>query len=241
LTMYAQVTAPETVLKLYKRLALRGDARSPTYAASSWTPYCDDPRTVVLFSKHTREYSLKDMKKVEVPSMEVQIKVPCRKCDSCLVVRQLQWADRAKNELGSQPDWFVTLTFNDAELNPIIAMALIGASADGRDDLRASDLDTAAYPLIQKWFKRLRFAGHQFRYLAVCELGEKTGRLHYHVILHDQRASLTAQLIEDSWPHGHSHKSSVRNGSATARYVAKYLTKDSGVRFRASFRYGKKT
>jgi len=239
--MYAQVTPPETVLKLYKRLALRGDALSPTYAASSWEPYCDDPWMIVLFSKYTRELSLKDIRKAEVPSMEVKLKVPCRKCDSCLLVRQLQWSDRAQNELGSQPDWFVTLTFNDEALHPIIAMALMGASADGREEFLPSDLDTAAYLLMQKWFKCLRKAGHDFRYLAVFELGEKTGRAHYYVILHDKRASLTAQLIEDSWPHGYSHKSSVRNGQATARYVAKYLTKDSGVRFRASFRYGKKS
>jgi len=238
--MYAQVTPPETVLKLYKRLALRGDALSPTYARASWVPYCDAPLNVVRFSKHTREYSLKDNKKVEVPSMEVQFPVPCRKCDSCLLVRQLEWVDRARNEIGDR-DWFVTLTFNELEMGAIRPMAYVYASSDEREEPQAGDFDKAAYPLVQRWLKRLRKGGHQLRYFAVFELGEKTGRAHYHVLLHDQRHSLTKRIIERSWHHGHTRKSLVKDGLATARYTAKYLTKDSGVRFRASFRYGKMT
>lgn len=92
--------------------------------------------------------------------------VPCGSCAFCAATKRSDWALRlhyeAKKHIGSK---FVTLTYANNNLT----------WRDGQPQLVKSDL--------QKWFKRVRKAGHKFRYFAVGEYGSHTYRPHYHIIV----------------------------------------------------------
>lgn len=84
-----------------------------------------------------------------------------------------------------------------------------------------------------------------FRYLITCEIhdSEKTspemrGRPHMHLLLHEfPGAPLKKQGLQEAWKLGHSSFKLVQ-GHRGAMYVAKYLSKASDVRVRASEDYG---
>lgn len=88
------------------------------------------------------------------------VSIPCGHCKGCLKDRSLDWAVRCSLELKdtSGPSWFVTLTMDDAHLQP--------PSKD----------------FVQKFLKRLRKRFGRFRYLLCAEYGKHTLRPHYHAI-----------------------------------------------------------
>lgn len=145
----------------------------------------------------------------------------------------MKWRERAIFELGrSNRTWFITLTFSPVHLAGILLEAK-GSSM--------KEIEAAAYPHVQRFLKRLRKLKCQFRYLAVYERGEKTGRSHYHLFLHENgdKPVFKAQ-IESQW-RSHVHARLVRGdeGGGTASYLTKYATKSFDIRPRASARYGK--
>ena len=78
-----------------------------------------------------------------------------------------------------------------------------------------------------------------FRYLAVYERGEASGRSHYHLLVHERGSyPIPKRVLEDMWP-SHVHARLVsKETTGSASYVTKYLTKNLAVRPRASGRYG---
>lgn len=209
---------------IFRALALKGYAKSLTEAYADFKPYCDEPVRV------ERRASARDGLG---RSVEVAFNVPCRKCEKCRQFRSLQWRDRCAIEIAIWPrTWFVTLTFSPVHLAGILAEAAVnGKGAD-----RARDVEQAAYKHVQAYFKRLRKGGASFRYLAVYELGEQTGRSHFHVMFHEmRRGSLTKRVIEAQW-RSNVHARLV--GAEASAYVTKYATKSAGSPFRASFGYG---
>lgn len=92
--------------------------------------------------------------------------VPCGRCAFCAATRRSDWASRlhyeAKKHFGSK---FITLTYSNNHLT----------WDHGNSQLVKSDL--------QKWFKRVRKAGYNFRYYAVGEYGSRTYRPHYHILV----------------------------------------------------------
>lgn len=112
--------------------------------------------------------------------------------------------------------------------------------------------DKVGYRLIQRYLKRLRARyGKQIgtvRYACVAELGSKTGRLHYHLLMH-AKSSLTERMVRSPWSGGISEATLVRKSSTSASAgvssawyltkAARYLTKASDVsRLRFSQGYG---
>lgn len=93
-------------------------------------------------------------------SSDRRVAVPCGKCPGCTNDRAVAWAVRCYHE-STQHDrnCFVTLTYRD----PCPAR------------LQVEDL--------QRFFKRLRRAGREFRYFGVGEYGGRTHRPHYHCLL----------------------------------------------------------
>lgn len=85
-------------------------------------------------------------------------------------------------------------------------------------------------------WKRLRKAGHSFRYLAVVEY-HKDGFPHVHALVHCAD-TMTYRAVAGDWPHGFAH-AKLANDSAAA-YVTKYVTKDL-TRLRASLGYGRRS
>lgn len=138
--------------------------------------------------------------------------VPCGNCAFCAVTKRSDWALRlhyeSKLHYGSK---FVTLTYSDNNLT----------WDHGNSQLVKADL--------QNWFKRLRKAGHKFRYYAVGEYGSKTFRPHYHVIVFGDvpDEALTKawskynRKTEKHYPLGHVHIGRVTQ--ASIMYCLGYL------------------
>lgn len=200
-------------------------------------PYCDDPQRIVL-GKDGRDSG---------PPVTLSLWGPCRKCEKCLLFRQLKWRERAMAELlataaRGNRSWWVTLTFSPVHLAGILAEA---QAASGGQSVAA--VDRAAYAHVQRFFKRVRKSGKcRFRYLAVYERGDESGRSHYHLLLHEQgRVPILKRTLEDQW-HGfagsfiHARLVHLDSGpGGLASYITKYATKSAEVRLRASQAYGR--
>lgn len=145
----------------------------------------------------------------------------CRRCKSCLKVKQLEWQGRMFVEFekaGPGQTKFLTLTFRP------------GAGFEKQKSKR--------YAEFQKFMKRLRSKndGHNFRYCCVAEQGERASRRwHFHVLLHCSHP-LALRAIRKHWKGGISHARIA--GQNDGRYVSKYLTKAANNRPSASVSYG---
>lgn len=173
------------------------------------------------------------------------IEVPCRKCGACLRARAGLWRRRATEETrGSVRTWFVTMTLspdNHARVTAAVEAALlVGGSSIGQtpdDDVFRKRCEVIG-PHITKYLKRMRkISGAALRYCLVAER-HKSGLPHYHMLLHetDFDRPLRYRVIVDQWKLGFSSAKLADLGSAG--YVAKYLSKASAARVRASVRYG---
>jgi hypothetical protein len=214
-------------MRAFSKLALRGNPVIGGEVVATHVPYCDDPVTIhraIRAGGHFR-------------SLAVTQLGPCRKCAKCLKFRQMLWRERCLLETAqAKRTWFVTLTFAPMHLAGVMQEARLLPTTVG------NRVDRAAYGHVQRYFKRLRKNAPQsrFRYLAVFERGEETGRPHYHLMLHEVGARpLTRRVIDANW-RSFTHAKLVneaRNGMAS--YITKYLTKDLSVRPRPSQRYGR--
>lgn len=211
-------------VKLASKIALQGGAINRRVFVSRWTPYCDDPQ---LVHRAVRPGG-------ELPGLEVNMKVPCRRCAKCLQFRQMKWRERALSEVRrAKRTWFVTLTFSPMHLAGIIqeSYAFTRLSPE-------KAVDRAAFGHVQKYFKRLRKDGHRFRYLAVYERGEKTGRSHYHLFVHEYDRPIGKRVLQERW-RSLVHARLVDEFDGSAAYLTKYTTKSFDIAARASQRYGK--
>lgn len=158
--------------------------------------------------------------------------VRCRKCPPCRQTHVDSWVLSCMAEAKTALEtWTITLTYRNGEI--------------GADFLRYGD--------VQRMFKRLRKAGHQFRYLCAGELGGEKGRPHWHLILFFQtppphkgkvigRSDCGTYERRDwgtIWPHGHVVIDPAFQ-SRNVRYVCKYIQKADGHagKFTASKRPG---
>ncbi len=241
--------------KVGVHIALRGGRKgNGSMFVADWSPYCDNPVRLerrITSRQATEGVKMGNLKLCDrLTSMEVAADVPCRKCAKCLQMRQCQWRDRALQEIiTSNRTWWVTLT-----LSPIhLAGILMAAKSNS-----LKDVEIAAYRHVQRFLKRLRkgrkkplmynglithhaFPPQEFRYLAVYERGEKSGRSHYHLFLHEIGSRPVHKLtLEETWP-SNVHARLVRSEDAPwrASYLTKYATKSFDIRPRASAGYGK--
>ncbi|WNK14674.1 MAG: replication initiator protein [Microvirus sp.] len=139
--------------------------------------------------------------------------VPCGRCVGCRTKRVQEWTQRCLHEAEQHKDnCFITLTYDDNQL------------PDG-DDLVVDHL--------QRFWKRLRRAGHTFRYFACGEYGPTTLRPHYHACLfgyypNDSVRTLSNTLresksLDEAWGLGYTSHSVFNR--ETAAYVAGYILK----------------
>jgi len=171
---------------------------------------------------------------------------PCRKCPKCLQFRQMKWRERIINEIllthnRGRRSWFVTLTFSPVHLAGVLAEA---TRLSGSSPRETRHVDKAAYRHVQGYLDRLRKASKSpFRYVAVFEQGEKTGRSHYHLVIHEgDKKPILKRTLDNLW-HSHVHARLLtvdeeRSISQVASYVSTYATKTQGIRIRASVSYG---
>lgn len=215
--------------------------------------YCENPFNRTL---HARGYDreLRKHKWATRPgSLSVHLTgLPCRKCRKCLYIRANGWRERIAEEFTRhERTWFVTLTFNPFWQQKLFMEEMALKNSSGWLD---SDFDTkeaewrlramGASRLLTKWLKRVRkpLAGEEavgLRYVAVTER-HKTGLPHLHLLMHEEFGKLTYRRIVDRWTrYGFADASLVRDRLKTGWYVAKYVTKDSLTRMRASEKYGR--
>jgi len=142
------------------------------------------------------------------------LKLPCGKCESCLLTKRKIWSQRCMHEAKLYThNCFITLTYNDENYDPFCKN-------------RKRDL--------QLFFKRLR-KYVDFRYFACGEVGDG-GRFHYHAILFgyfpDDAKSIGkmsenpfyhSKFIDKIWSKGFVTVSDI--SPATCEYVAGYVDK----------------
>lgn len=229
---------PSDRLGALSKLRLREVSAAERYAlnnphnrisATKWAnyhkPFCDDPKEITLSRRPGGG----------TPALTAEFYAPCRKCEKCLLYRQLHWAERMTKECElHERSWFVTLTFDPIHLAGIVLESYRFKKVQSHE----AAIEAAAYTHVQRYFKRLRKNGARFLYAAVPELGSETERLHYHLLLHETKlGSLTYRMLSSQW-RSFIFANLVRSSTRTGSYVSKYLTK-SHHRIRASQNYGK--
>lgn len=157
-------------------------------------------------------------------ALQREVMVRCRKCPACRDHAGRCWMARGIAEASRcSRNWFLTLTF-DWRRAPI-------------SDVK-SQIDFAVRELTL-FFKKQRFAGWKFRYLAVVE-PHKSGRPHIHVLLHDlSTRPITKRQIGMKWTAGFWKAKLVDDPVRAVKYTVKYMFKDGLLaRVRASIKYG---
>ena len=210
------------------------------------------------------------MSQVTFEHLRVHRELRCRKCPDCLRARTWYWAlagveeTRRAQEAG-QRTWFGTLTYSTEAQNGLVRRAreawLSSATGPENSDFWEDPLCDYRFEFvrrevvldIQRYWKRLRKAGHQLRYLVVIErhMGTKRGRKgahhglpHIHWLVHETSAPIRKRQLEAHWPFGHAKVTIVGGRSKRAArpekaawYVVKYLQKSVQARQMASQTY----
>lgn len=192
--------------------------------------------------------------------VELRLMVKCRKCDSCLKERQTLWGKRGLQEVGlSSRTWAGTLTVAPQWQEHFANKARLRCTKRGNGVFESHPLadqflmrHAEINREITKIFKRLRKAGHEFRYLLVVEphlsshldseseeKGANFGLPHYHILVHEVGAEISKRVLDTAWNYGFTHFRLVdRTEPRAVWYVCKYLGKTSASRVRASLKYG---
>lgn len=111
----------------------------------------------IVPSVATHPYTCPFKRKVKTPRGWMTL--PCGKCLYCASHKSNDWLTRCLCEMSvSTQTFFVTLTYDNEHKEPI-------------------NKDT-----LQRFFKRLRKYGLEFRYIALAEYGPRTLRPHYHIL-----------------------------------------------------------
>lgn len=176
----------------------------------------------------------------------------CRCCEACLKIRAADWRQRARQEYLAATDagcrtWYCTLTYAPDHWAQVLAAARAYSSMNDVDfdglleheKLRACVAETAGE--FDRFHKRVRSAKPAdlpFRYLW-CSERTKLGVLHWHGLIHevDPDRPIRKAKIQNAWRCGYSNVQLVRGPGAYV-YVTKYISKEVGVRVRASQNYG---
>lgn len=196
----------------------------------------------------------------------VDYAVRCRRCRPCLLARMHYWAQLAARHVrhsdNEGPDgertWFGTLTLGPVEQSLALDMAIekYMARAEGSGvpawftepecDERFRLVREVLVGDVQRYWKRLRKAGHRFKYMLTFER-HKSGLPHMHFLLHEQGVRINAAPLQDQWHAGHTHVALVGGPAARKRgitdarragyYCAKYLSKSSQARQLVSLGY----
>ena len=187
-------------------------------------------------------------------------RVRCRKCKGCLRARTNYWGFAAMQEtLAAQESgrrtWFGTLTLRPEIQQEFVQRAFerwaegqpTGARPAWWDDAKCDErfrlVRAVCLEETQRYWKRLRKAGHRFKYFLVFER-HKSGLPHMHFLLHEQGEPIRKAQLQAQWAWGFSNVSIVggksRNAAApekAAWYVVKYLSKSYQARQVASRLY----
>jgi len=198
---------------------------------------CMSPRTVEHHARPAKGRSFDFLGDGRHP-LNLVMHVRCRHCDRCLRQRRHEWIRRAIAEVAlADRTWMVTLTMRPDEHYRLLLLAQKNKRDISTEDARLRAELAEAGREVTLYLKRLRKAsGSRLRYLLVAEQ-HKSGLPHYHVLMHERAGCVKHATLQGAWHLGFTH-AKLLTDSQGARYVAKYLLKSSGLRVRASLRYG---
>lgn len=181
--------------------------------------------------------------------VRLELHLRCRKCDACLRARSHEWRARIRYETTVAPrTWFGTLTLSPGSQFEALARARVRAALNGLD-FDALDFGDQFRGRIReigsevtRWLKRVRkVAPGRLRTCIVYEQ-HASGLPHVHVLLHCTPFVLKRHVAgpDDAprWRLGFQKWKLLAPGQ-DGSYVAKYLSKSSVARIRASRGYGK--
>lgn len=187
------------------------------------------------------------------PIHVIELNVRCRKCSACLRAKAFHWRKRAEAEMSASAGrtWFGTLTLSPQEHFRMegqarLRLASRGVSWDALPfDEKFGERCNETGQEVTRYLKRLRKeAGVKLRYCLVAEQ-HKSGLPHYHILIHEVSISgpVRHSSLKRQWKLGFADFKLVAQEQAklAASYVAKYLTKSSAARVRASRGYGHAT
>lgn len=254
----AQLT-PGGVWEAILRLGDRARFKSAASRYADLSGSCSRPRSVTLQGSPWRSYQATDyfpgwgrerVGRVHsdfwTSKVWLDLDVRCRRCEACRRWRQKVWSDRAMSEArASHRVWMGTLTLKPFEVFQVKAKAEALAAqralvwADLDEGAKFGLLQNVVGEIVTRWLKRLRKAGHRFRYVITIE-SHKSGVPHLHMLLHEIAAPIAKRVLHASWLLGFSKFKLIARGdeSRAVRYVTKYVAKNSAARIRASIRYG---
>lgn len=229
-------------LKMAQQIALRGGQKSATLFEAGWQPACDAPARIARAVRGSHRQR----------SVEVCFSAPCRRCPKCLAIKARDWRGRIMAEVARAArrglrSWVVALTFDPVHLAGIVTRVPAGTPPDRYSEV----VNSLAWPHVSAWIKRLRVGAAtlggrdkrtwppaNFVYSAFCEFGSKTGRLHYHLVMHETApGGLQKRQLEQTW-RSFVHPRLIHWERGTAAYVTKYVSKALGPRVHASKGYG---
>lgn len=163
--------------------------------------------------------------------------IPCQHCFNCKINKSKMWAVRCLFEsYVHNYNYFITLTYDDEHLN-FKDNNLIDLTGEIRT------CPTLVKSDVQKFIKRLRKKGYQFKYFLSGEYGDKTKRPHYHMLMFsdtkindlvylsknkDNDFYFNSNQIRSIWKHGNIviANFSPKTAAYTARYTLKKLYGD---------------
>lgn len=226
------------------------------YASGTGKAPCLTPVTIYTtgrkLSRMRKPVHVVDVTKPETVPMNVEMSVPCRKCENCLKRRAQSWYLRARFEaLRAQRTWFGSLTLSPEHHVRVAAACRLAMAANG-DDFDALPADKQflmRHKCISReltlYLKRLRKQSDaKFSFLCVVEAHTEklAGLPHYHMLIHEApgSSSLLHRVLSEQWRVGFSNWKLVVTTEKVG-YVTKYLSKSMLARVRASIDYGRQT
>lgn len=134
---------------------------------------------------------------------DIMSEVPCGKCAFCMTNRRSDWMFRIHHEMRDSvmPGWFMTLTYDQRKVPRL---------KDGTLTLR--------FKHVQKYLKKVRFAGYKAKYVCVGEYGSETDRPHFHMLLW---TTAPPEELDRIWGKGIIHFGQLT--MASAMYTLKYI------------------
>lgn len=187
-------------------------------------------RNPLYGAKYHRTKGVEDLSRPVLPgenTEDKQIVVPCNKCLNCRTNRQNDWAWRMEIEYLDTLKkggcaYFITYTYDDKHIINVV----------NPDE---SEEPTLYVPDVQRFHKRLRKAGINFRNFTIGEYGGTFSRPHYHGMYFfsgEVKPSEVHDEFFDKWRKCEPERLSVDPFSiADAKYIAKYSLKAPHVDF----------
>lgn len=225
------------------------------YASGSGKRPCLSPVTIYRTgrpkSKARKPLHVVDVRKQETVPVNVEMQVPCRRCDNCLKRRSQHWYMRALSETrAAQRTWFGSLTLSPEQHVRVAAACRIQMAENGDDfDLLPQGKQFAMrHACISReltlYLKRVRKRVPSCKFSFVCVVEAHTEKLnglpHYHMLIHEAPGSspVPHRILSNEWRVGFSNWKLLVTATKVG-YVTKYLSKSMLARVRASIDYGK--